>query len=129
MSKSYAIFQVYDYKGGELSSRVNLDHDSFIGELAERFENTVYELNEDRSIRRDKTIDSVLNDTELVPYKSVLKEAILKKLKSGEFYSTYAGGDGFTGEMYCIENDRMSRVRVEHFIDDIVEYIIKNWEY
>jgi hypothetical protein len=125
MSKTYCIFQVYDYKGGELSSSVNLDHDSFIGELSEKFENTVYKLNQDKSVKRDKTIDSVLNDTELVSYKSLLKEAISKELTSGKFYSTYAGGDGFVGEMYCVENGRMSRVRHEQFIDDIVEYINK----
>lgn len=54
MSKTYCIFKVYDYKGGELSSRTNLSHDSFIGELAESFENVVYKLNQDKSVKRYK---------------------------------------------------------------------------
>lgn len=127
MSKSYCIFQVYDYKGGELSSSVNLSHDSFIGELAERFENTVYKL-QDKAVKRDRTIDSVLNDTELVSYKSLLKEAISNEISKSGFYSSYAGGDGFVGEMFCIENNHMTRVRHSQFVDDIVEYINKNWD-
>jgi hypothetical protein len=35
MSRKFSIFKVYDYKGGELSSSVNLSEDEFFGELAE----------------------------------------------------------------------------------------------
>ncbi len=125
MTKTYCIFRVYDYKGGELSSNVNLSHDSFIGYLAESFENTLYDLIQDKATRRDKKIDSIIND-ESETYKKTLKEAIIKDLNKG-FYSTYAGGDGFVGELYCIENNQMKSVTHRDYVDEIVDYIDKNW--
>jgi hypothetical protein len=107
---TYCIFKVYDYKGGELSSRVNLSHERFIGELCERFEEITIKRN------RENLIDKVS-----------LKEDILAKLNSRNFYSTYAGGDGFVGEMYKVEGDRMISVTFNTYVDDMVEYMAKNW--
>lgn len=38
MEKVYHIFEVYDYKGGELSSCINLTKDEFINRLIYKFE-------------------------------------------------------------------------------------------
>ena len=58
MAKTWAIFRVYDYKGGEISSRVNLSYESFINELCEIFDNVNFNLAE----RRDKKIKKVLDN-------------------------------------------------------------------
>lgn len=127
MSKTYCIFKVYDYKGGELSSRVNLSHEDFIGELAEKFENAAWELKEDKATRRDTKIDTIVDSVKTDEYKIALKSAILAEINDSDFYSTYAGGDGFVGEMYCIENNIMKSVSHSQFVDEIVDYIDKNW--
>ena len=108
MSKeTYCIFEVYDYKGGELSSSVNLSKEDFISELAEKFDSLDY--NDPLEINNVKSkINECLKDED-------------------EFYSEYAGGDGFVGEMYVIENNKMKGISFGEYVDDIAEYIIKNW--
>ena len=54
-------------------------------------------------------------------------ESVLAEINDSDFYSTYAGGDGFVGEMYCIENNIMKSVSHSQFVDEIVDYIDKNW--
>ena len=107
---TYCIFKVYDYKGGELSSSVNLTFARFIGELAEKFESIDLPKNKRNEFDREG-----------------IKANILKKLNNRDFYSTYAGGDGFVGQMYKVEGDRMIRTSFEHHVDDITDYIIKHW--
>lgn len=58
MTKTYCIFRVYDYKGGELSSNVNLSHDSFIGYLAESYENPTFSYNGGIGWQRQYLLDN-----------------------------------------------------------------------
>lgn len=108
MSKRiFSIFKVYGYKGGELSSRVNLSEDRFYGELAELFED----------IEAD--------------FSAMSEEEIVKELKKAEndedFYSTYAGGDGFVGEIYEHKDGKLKEVSISNFFPEIAKYIKKNW--
>lgn len=104
---TYCIFEVFDYKGGELSSRINLDKKEFISELSSNFENLEY--NEPLEIKD-------------------IKLKISEYLDSNEFYSEYAGSGSFVGEIYKIENNQMIKISFEEHIDEISEYIINNWE-
>ncbi len=118
----YCIFKVYDYKGGELSTSVNLDYDEFIGELSDLFENIDIDS---ISERRDRNISKILGEDSGLD--KDIKVEVEKILKSRDFYSTYAGGDGFCGECYEVDNNNLKRVKIENYVDDIVKYIIKNW--
>lgn len=106
----YAIFSVSDYKGGELHSNVNLSYNKFIEELVEMFENV--DLNSVGEVEGD--------------YGEYVSNKLRKYLKSDDFYSTYAGGDGFCGEIYTIEGDRMRRTRIEDHMDAVVLKIIQS---
>jgi|ERR1035437_1776422 hypothetical protein len=122
--KSYCIFKVYDYKGGELNSSTNLDYECFIAELSELFENALYDIREDKQTVRDNKIEVIVDDK---PYIDIVKAAILKELK-GDFYSTYAGGDGFCGKCFVVENNHLSPVNISSYVDDIAKYINENWD-
>jgi hypothetical protein len=108
MSKrKFSIFKVYDYKGGELSSSVNLSEDEFIGELAEKFD----DLDGDPS---ELTVEEIQKQIE--------------EMESDEdFYSTYAGGDGFCGEIYEHKGSNLEEVSISDFIPQIAAYIKENW--
>ena len=80
IEEKYHIFKVYDYKGGELRSIINLDYESFIGELAGLFEYI--------------DLDELKSESEI--FKCIKEIHDDKK----EFYSLYAGGDGFCGNIY-----------------------------
>ena len=119
----YSIFKVYNYKGGELLSTVNLDHDQFISTLSEFFENIVF----DEKIIRIKKIKLLTNndDTEIINYiKSLLKD----KMNDDNFYSNYANDNiEFCGEIYKIEDDRMTEISIEYYLDDnkdVIRYIV-----
>lgn len=105
MKKLYCIFSVSDYKGGELHSSVNMSFYKFIGELSEKF----YLDNID-----NMTIDQI-------------REEVVEKLKDRGFYSTYAGGDGFCGKCYVIEDNNLKSVKIESYVNDIADYIYTNW--
>lgn len=121
--KKYCIFRVYDYKGGELSSSLNLTRERVAGSLAELFENHI-DL-ETISEKRDRKISKVLDEeTSSVPE---IKEQLLKALKDDDFFSTYAGGDGFCGEIYEVDNNTLTSVSISSFVDDIANYIEKKW--
>lgn len=100
----YAVFQVYDYKGGELRAAINLSFDHFIGNLVESFENY--------NIEEDQPLDY---------YKEKVTEILKNKY---DFYSTYAGGDGFCGNLYKIENNIMEEVQFEDYIEDIAKVLM-----
>lgn len=109
MSKrKFSIFKVYDYKGGELNSDVNLDERSFYGSLAELFD----DFDGDYTLL---TEDEICNE--------------LKKLESAEdFYSYYAGGEGgFCGELYEHINGLLVEVELADFIPQIASYIKEEW--
>lgn len=90
----YHIFQVYDYKGGELSSQINLTEEEFIGELIERV------LNNDE-------IDLSLSISEI---KLQLISAIRPATK-------YAGGDAaIVIECFKSSDASLEFIDHEHFI-------------
>jgi hypothetical protein len=104
---TYAIFKVYDYKGGELSSSLNLDKESFIEELSSIFEN-----NFDEDIEKD--LESV-------------KEFINNCLIDDDLLSEYAGGDGFCGKIYEVDGDNMRQLKINDYLEDVAQYIFDNW--
>lgn len=124
MAKTYAIFHVHDYKGGELSSSTNLSYKRFIDELTELFDNVEFD---DLSERRDRKIKKVL-DGDIIESPSDIEyiKNKLKKTLSKDFYSTYAGGDGFCGEIYEVEDGRMNSVGIEGYLDDIAKALLKH---
>lgn len=89
----YHIFQVYDYKGGELSSQTNLTEEEFIGELIERA------LNYDE-------IDLSLSIAEI---RLQLISAIRPATES-------AGGDDIVIECFKSSNNFLEFIDHEHFI-------------
>jgi len=137
MAKTYAIFKVYDYKGGELSYGKQVrdtkyevrstrygNFKNFINELTELFDNL--EL-DDLAKRRDRKIKKVLDGDSVESASDIeyIKSEIKKFMDDEDFYSTYAGGDGFCGEMYEVEDGRMTSVDIVSYIDDIAKVLLK----
>ena len=122
MAKTWAIFRVYDYKGGEINSRVNLSYESFINELCGLFDNVKFNLAE----RRDKKIKKVLDEDNSVSSDiEYMKDKMKKYMEDQDFYSTYAGGDGFCGEICEVDNGMMKEVDIEDYLDDIAKEKLK----
>jgi len=92
----YHIFRVWDYKGGELSSDVNLDRESFIENLAERMS--------------DSYLDESHNTLEKI--KARVKRLVEQKYNGNDFLGNH---DGFMGEIYqsSTEADDSSLTEVE----------------
>jgi len=109
---TYAIFKVYDYKGGELNASTNLDKEELISNLAEIFENENFEDEDGEPIKKD--LESI---------KTFINECLSRE----SFFSTYAGGDGFCGEIYEVEGDKMEEVSFTSFLEEIAQYIFENW--
>jgi GTP cyclohydrolase III len=116
--KTWAIFSVYDYKGGELRSNCNLTYDRFINSLAEMFENVRIDLSEVRDIKIKRVLDEP-TDTEL----NFLIDKLKKALNDEDFFSIYAGGDGFCGEIFEVEDGRMKEVNIEDYLEDVAKKI------
>lgn len=89
----YHIFQVYDYKGGELSSQINLTEEEFIGELIERA------LNNDE-------IDLSLS----------ISEIKLQLISAIRPTTEYAGGDSIVIECFKSSDTSLEFIDHEHFI-------------
>ena len=125
INMTYAIFTVYDYKGGELSSRTNLSKESFISELAQQFENFV-DFG-DIVEKRDKRIDAILDITDYESELKMIKDELTKAMNDEDFYSTYAYSDNgsFCGELYKVDGDKMIEVDFSDFIDGIAQYYQK----
>jgi len=109
---TYAIFKVCDYKGGELSSSTNLSKEVFIRKLSTFFENEDFEDEDGEPLKKD--LESI---------KSFINECISKE----DFESEYAGGDGFCGEFYEVDGDKMKSVYFGSFLEEIAQYIFENW--
>ncbi len=106
MEKTYCIFTVFDYNGGKLSSDVNLSKEELLGNLISYFESCFYE-NSSTTLKEIKdTIDEYLKE---------------------DFYSTYAGGDGFCGEIYEVEGSVVKQIYIEDLADEIAVYIFNKW--
>lgn len=120
--KRYCIFQVWDYKGGELSANTNLTFNGFIANLSERFDG----INVDLSTIRDKKVGEIL-DIEQQSLFDDIKSKVVARLRDPDFFSTYGGGDGFCGALYEVEGSKLKSVGFKEYVDDITNYIINNW--
>lgn len=122
MAKTWAIFEVYDYKGGELSSRVNLSYKEFISELCGFFDIELDNLSE----RRDKKINNILDESNDISSDiEYIKNKLKVAIEDEDFYSTYACGGGFCGELYEVDNG-MKEVCVDDYLDDIARQMLEN---
>lgn len=125
--KTYAIFEVTDYKGGELHSSVNLTYDLFIASLAEFFQNCNFNYNK-KQVNRHVKIKKIFDEPDAKDILEIFKDIINKELKSEDFYATYAGAQAnFTGKIYEVENSIMRELRIENYVDDIAKFILENW--
>lgn len=124
MAKSYAIFSVSDYKGGELHSDTNLSYKRFIDSLSELFDNVDLD---DLSERRERKIKKVLDGDKVESASDLdyIKGELKKALKDEDFFTTYAGGGGFCGEMYEVEDGRMRVVDIKDYLDDVAKVLLK----
>lgn len=127
MAKTYAIFSVSDYKGGELHAMPNLTYKRFIDQLTELFDNVDFD---EISERRERKIKKVLdgdNDVDTASDIEYVKGKLTEAMKDRDFYSTYAGGGGgFCGKMYEVEDGRMTIVNVGNYLDDIAKVLLKH---
>lgn len=113
--------RVYDYKGGELSTEVNLDYDSLISSITEMIQ---WRLELDPiEVRRAKGLDEITDEKD--SYLEYVIGEVTKYLKN-DFYSTYAAGDGFTGKIFEVENSRMKAIKIEEHIIEISKMIISH---
>lgn len=105
MEKTYHILKVYDYKGGELSTNLNLSYEDFIEELVEtlRLYNYVYDQDYDSDEDRDAREPQVLKDA--------LVSGELRDWLN-EYMSIYAGGDGICISLYECENNIMTEIEL-----------------
>ena len=123
MEKMYCIFQVYNYKGGELSSHINLDHKRFISRLSEYFDGVNFD---DIVEKRDKKIKVVLDDVNKLSDISEIKRKLKEFIEEKDFSCIYAGADCiFCGEIYEVENNKLKQVHFESYLDDIAEFLIE----
>ena len=124
----FSIFRVYDYKGGELSNRINLSRVDFLNELWELFEHLDFGgIKNKRDRRIKKVLDEDVSD-DIAEIESIINAHLNNKdLNYGTgFYSAYAGPDGFCGKMYLVNGDRMTEVKVEDFVDELAKHISDN---
>ena len=107
--RTFSIFQVYDYKGGELCTYTNLSETTLYSWLSELFE----ELELDRSIP-DIAVEEIEDE--------------LRKIENGrDFYSSYACGDGFVGEIYEHIDNKLVKISIKDCIPGIAKYIKERW--
>ena len=102
----FSMFRVYDYKGGELSRYTNVTTEEIAGELAEMYYEDIFDL-------VGKTVEDIR--------KYILDNPMEE--------STYAGGDtgNFVGNIYEHVDNKLVGVSLNSCIEDIVQYIHKNW--
>jgi hypothetical protein len=115
----YHIFEVNDYKGGELKSSVNCDYDEFIENISlytfynpiERFDYLKFESTE--------TLEDYRN-------------AVQKVYERDDFQCTYPSGAMFCGEIYKTNHvsgemirlqKENGRTKFDDFLDDIAEFL------
>jgi hypothetical protein len=103
----YSIFQVYDYKGGELSKRLNLSEKSYYNELLDvlnLFDHLMmsnWELRNEEEDLYGKDIDDEEISIDLL---EVYKSDILLKIE--ESISIYAGAGHHVIEVFIINEER-----------------------
>jgi len=101
----YCIFIVYDYKGGELSSELNLSFSKFISTLAGYY-------------KGDEEVCNIKDD--LPTLKAYIKDNPME-------FDEYAGGGGTVVDYYAIKNGKLSHVDPNEYTTDIAKHINANW--
>lgn len=103
--KTYALFEVYDYKGGELSATTNMSLEDLLNELWELY----YTTDTNLETATEQDILDWLNDNPIEE-------------------STYAGGDSFCGTYYEVEASKMRAIDLDEFNKELAAYIFTNKE-
>jgi hypothetical protein len=127
--KTYCIINVSDYHGGDLHSYTNLTFSDFIDHVTEIIDNNMDNIDVVME-SRDSKINSVLGDKN---YVDTIKMNVQAIISNSTFYGNYAGsvsnGDAcFYGEFYEVKDSTMTEIKLDSFVDDIVECIKKNWQ-
>ena len=107
----FSIFKVYDYKGGELSTSVNIPLDGVIGELLES------------NIVSHPEVDCWGDFFELEDDRV---DGVCKNLVFSD--DTYAGGDGVIIEVFEHIGNKLKSRELSFFNPFFAEYIKKNKE-
>lgn len=100
--KTYALFEVYDYK---LSTTTNMSLEDLLNELWELYGPTATNL----ETATEQDILDWLNDNPIEE-------------------STYAGGDSFCGTLYEVEDSKMRAIDLDEFNKELAAYIFTNKE-
>lgn len=100
--KTYALFEVYDYK---LSTTTNMSLEDLLNELWELYGPTATTL------------------------KTATEQDILDWLSDNPIEeSTYAGEDSFCGTLYEVEDSKMRAIDLDEFNKELAAYIFTNKE-
>lgn len=110
MKEFYHIFSVYDYKGGELSSNVNLTKEKFLTYVGERFESFGEYIFESGNFEEQLTEEDWTNYennslTEDFYDRLFIPENMDKYLDNTS--SIYAGGGDDVSEWYVSKNNKL----------------------
>lgn len=105
----YHIFRVYDYKGGELSTSLNLLKQDFIGEIIEDF------IDYDE-IEFGQGTPDILK----------LSKDIVRNIKE---LSNYAGGGSIVARFYCtsVKSTKLESLDLEKFVRDNIIDVVKQY--
>lgn len=105
----YHLFRVYDYKGGELSTELNLSKTHLIREILESFIDTdfFYEAEDD---------DIILTEEDIVKH--------FKNPDNLPKFVPYAGGDNYVAELYyTTSTGDLKEIDITQFIkDNVVDF-------
>ena len=107
----YHIFKVYDYKGGELSTSINLSKERFVGEIIENF------IDYDE-IEFNQGTPDILK----------LSKDIVRNIKE---LSNYAGGDSKVAKFFITDevSANLKSLDLEKFVrDNILSSLFKERE-
>ena len=99
----YHLFRVYDYKGGELSTTLNLSKVELIEEILDTFIDTDFYYTDDTTTLTEKEIVKHLTNVNNLPE-----------------FSLYAGGDdSYVAELYYTKpNGDLEEIDITEFIID-----------
>lgn len=101
--RTFSMFKVYDYKGGELSSSVNISLDQIVGELLEGIE-----------------VSWHLPEAEM-------REFFNNHEIQKDIYASI-DSQGFCGEIYEHKDGKLESIEPEYFLQFMADYILKNLE-
>lgn len=122
MEKTYHILKVYDYKGGELCTNLNLSYEDLIEDLVETFHlyDYVYDTDLEGDYETDEERDAAIPQ--------ILRDA----LASGDLQtwidnqsSIYAGGGDICISLYECENNTMEEIEIsDELLTKVVEFYL-----